>query len=173
MCCCSPPPVAATPASATGTISHETTRRDRGPVSLDDDDGAPMTGREVERAAALARREESLPVAKAEEAPVEWVPPDEETLGVTRRQFFNRSIVSLFAFSSLGLGGAMLAQLWPSGTGGFGAKIRVGSLEDINKAITDGDGFAYYPEARMWVTAYPTDALPKAEAVYSAPELVP
>ena len=157
--------------SATGSISHETTRRDRGPVALDDDD-APLTGRDVERAAALARREESLPVAKAEEAPVEWVPPDEETLGVTRRQFFNRSIVSLFAFSSLGLGGAMLAQLWPSGTGGFGGKIRVGSLEDINKAIADGDGFAYYPEARMWVTAYPSDALPKAKAVYSPPELV-
>jgi cytochrome b6-f complex iron-sulfur subunit len=128
--------------SATGSISHETTRRDRGPVTLDDD-GAPLTGREVERAAALARR-----------------------------QFFNRSIVSLFAFSSLGLGGAMLAQLWPSGTGGFGGKIRVGTLEDINKAIADGDGFAYYPEARMWVTAYPSDALPKAEAVYSPPELV-
>jgi cytochrome b6-f complex iron-sulfur subunit len=157
--------------AATGSVSHETTRRDRGPVSLDDA-SAPMTGREVERAAVLARREESLPAVKAEEAPVEWVPPDEETLGVTRRQFFNRSIVSLFAFSSLGLGGAMLAQLWPSGTGGFGGKIRVGSVDDIKKAIDDGNGFAYYPEARMWVTAYPSDALPKAEAVYSPPELV-
>jgi cytochrome b6-f complex iron-sulfur subunit len=137
-----------------------------------DDDGAPVTGRDVERAAVLARREESLPAVRAEEAPVEWVPPDEETLGVTRRQFFNRSIVSLFAFSSLGLGGAMLAQLWPSGTGGFGGKIRVGTLEDINKAIADGNGFAYYPEARMWVTAYPKDSLPKAKSVYSPPELV-
>jgi cytochrome b6-f complex iron-sulfur subunit len=157
--------------AATGMMSHETARRDRGPVTLDDD-AAPMTGREVERAADLARREESLPAERVEEAPVEWVPPDEETLGVTRRQFFNRSIVSLFAFSSLGLGGAMLAQLWPAGTGGFGGKIRVGTLDDIKKAISDGDGFAYYPEARMWVTAYPGDALPKAEAVYSEPELV-
>jgi cytochrome b6-f complex iron-sulfur subunit len=157
--------------AATGMMSHETARRDRGPVSLDDD-GAAMSGREVEQAAVLARREESLPAVRVEEAPVEWVPPDEETLGVTRRQFFNRSIVTLFAFSSLGLGGAMLAQLWPAGTGGFGGKIRVGTLDDIKKAIDDGDGFAYYPEARMWVTAYPQDALPKAEAVYSEPELV-
>jgi len=157
--------------AATGMMSHETARRDRGPVSLDDD-GVTMSGREVERAAVLARREESLPAVRVEEAPVEWVPPDEETLGVTRRQFFNRSIVTLVAFSSVGLGGAMLAQLWPSGTGGFGAKIRVGSLDDIKKAIADGDGFAYYPEARMWVTAYPSEALPKAEAVYSEPELV-
>jgi cytochrome b6-f complex iron-sulfur subunit len=157
--------------AATGVMSHETARRDRGPVSLDDG-GAPVTGREVERAAVLARREESLPAVKVEEAPVEWVPPDEETLGVTRRQFFNRSIVTLFGFASLGLGGAMLAQLWPSGTGGFGGKIRVGKLEDIKQAISDGDGFAYYAEARMWVTAYPSEALPKAEAVYSEPELV-
>jgi len=156
--------------TATGTISHETARRDRGPVSLDDD-GAPMTGREVERAAALARREESLPAVKVEEAPVEWVPPDEETLGVTRRQFFNRSIVTLFGFSSLGLGAAMLAQLWPSTTGGFGSSIRVGSIAEIEAAIADGNGFAYYPEGRMWVTLYPSDSLSKAEAVYSPPEL--
>jgi cytochrome b6-f complex iron-sulfur subunit len=156
--------------SATGSISHETARRDRGPVTLDDD-GAPLSGREVERAAALARREESLPVPRAEEAPVAWVPPDEETLGVTRRQFFNRSIVSLFAFSSLGLGGAMLAQLWPFRSGGFGSSIRVGSIADIMQAIADGNGFAYYPEGRMWVTEYPSDALSKAEAVYSPPEL--
>ncbi|MGH9227507.1 MAG: ubiquinol-cytochrome c reductase iron-sulfur subunit [Acidimicrobiales bacterium] len=156
--------------SATGVMSHETARRDRGPVSLDDH-GAPVSGREVERAAALARREESLPAVKVEEAPVEWVPPDEETLGVTRRQFFNRSIVTLFGFSSLGLGGAMLAQLWPSNAGGFGSSIRVGSIPEIEAAIADGNGFAYYPEGRMWVTRYPSDALPKAEAVYSPPEL--
>ena len=157
--------------AATGVLTREAAKRDRGPVTLDDG-GAPVTGREVERAAALARREETLPAAKVEEAPVEWVPPDEETLGVTRRQFFNRSIVAMFGFGLSGLGAAMLAQLWPSGTGGFGGRIRVGSVDDIKQAITDGNGFAYYPEARMWVTAYPSEALSKAEAVYSEPELV-
>jgi cytochrome b6-f complex iron-sulfur subunit len=157
--------------AATGTMSHETTRRDRGPVALDDG-GAPVSGREVERAAVLARREgAALPAVRPEEAPVEWVPPDDETIGVTRRQFFNRSIVTLFGFSSLAFSGAMLAQLWPANTGGFGSRIRVGSIADIQTAITDGNGFAYYPEGRMWITAYPSDAVSKAQAVYSPQEL--
>ena len=33
--------------------------------------------------------------------------------------------------------------------------------------ITAGSGFFYAPEARTWVTAYPADAIPKAEAIYS------
>ena len=59
----------------------------------------------------------------------------------------------------------MLAFLWPSNTGGFGSAINVGSIEDIKQAITDGNGFAYYPEGRMWITEYPSDALAKAQAV--------
>src|SRR5690606_20726824 len=102
---------------------------------------------------------------------VAWVPPDEETLGVTRRQFFNRSIVVSFLLGLSGFGASTLAFLWPSGTGGFGGKINVGKLEDIKAAIDEGEGFAYYPEGRMWITRYPEDALEKARAVYSPPEL--
>ncbi len=155
--------------SAEGVMSGETARRDRGPVELSEE-GRPVSGREVERAAVLARREEAAPV-KVAEPPVAWVPPDAETLGVTRRQFFNRSIVATFSLGLAGFGAGVLAFLWPSGSGGFGSKINVGSISDIKKAIADGDGFAYYPEGRMWITAYPEDALPKAEAVYSPPEL--
>jgi cytochrome b6-f complex iron-sulfur subunit len=155
-----------------GVMSSETARRDRGPVQLSEQgEAAPVTGREVERAAVVARREAAAPVKVAERAPVAWVPPDEETLGVTRRQFFNRSIVITFAFGLTGFGAAVLAFLWPSGTGGFGAKINVGKIDDIKAKIDDGDGFAYYPEGRMWVTEYPKEALGKAKAVYSPPEL--
>jgi cytochrome b6-f complex iron-sulfur subunit len=156
--------------SATGVMSHETVRRDRGAVDLDET-GAPVTGREVERAAVVARRAETAPVVVEERAPVEWVPPDEETLGITRRQFFNRSIVAMFALGLSGFGAAVLAFLWPFGSGGFGSKIKVGKLEKINEDIATGDGFAYYPEGKMWVTPYPAAALPKAKAVYSPPEL--
>ncbi len=155
--------------AAAGMMSSETARRDRGPVQLSDAD-VPATGREVERAAVLARREAALPV-KVAEPPVVWVPPDEESLGVTRRQFFNRSIVVTMLVSISGFSAAMLAFLWPTGTGGFGAKINVGKIDDIKAKIDDGDGFAYFPEGRMWVTEYPKDALPKAKAVYSPPEL--
>ena len=155
--------------SAEGVFSSETARRDRGPVELSEE-GRPARGREVERAAALARRESTMPV-KVAQPPVAWVPPDEETLGVTRRQFFNRSIVVAFILGLSGFGASMLAFLWPSGTGGFGSKITVGSIDEINTAIDEGDGFAYYPEGRMWVTKFPSEALSKAQAVYSPSEL--
>jgi cytochrome b6-f complex iron-sulfur subunit len=155
--------------SAEGVMSSETARRDRGPVELSEE-GRSVSAREVERAAVLARRESAAPV-KVAEPPVAWVPPDDETLGVTRRQFFNRSIVVSFALGLSGFGAATLAFLWPSGTGGFGSKINVGRISDIKAAIAEGDGFAYYPEGRMWITEYPDEALDKARTVYSPPEL--
>ena len=150
-------------------MSSETAHRDRGPVQLAEAD-RPASGREVERAAALARRESAAPV-KVAEPPVAWVPPDAETVGVTRRQFFNRSIVVSFALGLSTFGAGVLAFLWPSGVGGFGSKINVGSIEDIKANIDANDGFAYYPEGRMWITKFPSEALEKARAVYSPPEL--
>jgi cytochrome b6-f complex iron-sulfur subunit len=156
---------------ATGTISRETRQRDRGVLApTEAAEAAPVTGREVELAAVAARRAELEP-AKPVEAPVAWVPPDEETIGVTRRQFFNRSIVAMFTFGLSGFGASLLAFLWPSNTGGFGSAINVGSLDDIRSAIDEGNGFAYYPEGRMWITRYPEEALGDAEAVYSPQEL--
>ena len=155
-----------------GVMSSETARRDRGPVALSETgEAAPLTGREVELAAVAARREADKPVKVIEKAPVAWVPPDEETIGVTRRQFFNRSIVATFAFGLAGFGASMLAFIWPSNSGGFGSKINVGKIDDINAKIEEGSGFAYYPEGRMWMTNYPSEALDKAKAVYSPPEL--
>jgi cytochrome b6-f complex iron-sulfur subunit len=155
--------------AVSGMMSSETARRDRGPVRISDED-EPASGREVERAAVLARREAALPVRVAE-PPVVWVPPDAESLGVTRRQFFNRGIVITMILSISGFGASVLAFLWPTGTGGFGAKINVGTIDDIKAKIDDGDGFAYFPEGRMWVTEYPKEALAKAKAVYTPPEL--
>jgi cytochrome b6-f complex iron-sulfur subunit len=155
--------------TAEGVLSSETARRDRGPVELTEA-GRPVSGREVERAAVLARREAAAPV-KVAEPPVAWVPPDEETVGVTRRQFFNRSIVVSFALGLSGFGAGVLAFLWPSGSGGFGSKINVGNIDDIKAAIDEADGFAYYPEGQMWITRFPEDALDKARAVYTEPEL--
>jgi cytochrome b6-f complex iron-sulfur subunit len=154
---------------ASGVLSHETAKRDRGPVELSEE-GHSVSGREVEKAAVLARREASAPV-KVSEPPVAWVPPDAETVGVTRRQFFNRSIVISFALGLSGFGAGVLAFLWPSGVGGFGSKINVGSIDDIKADIADGGGFAYYPEGRMWITEYPSSALDKARAVYTPSEL--
>lgn len=131
-------------------------------------------GRDAEQAVALARRAGRFSPALEDTPPVPmpWEPPDADQLGTTRRQFLNRSILGAVALSLSGFGAAVLAYLWPTNEGGFGSKISIGTLTDINAAIAAGTGFAYYPDGRMWVVPYPADSLSNAEKVYSASELV-
>ena len=152
--------------------------RDRGrtaAVELDEQDeaaAAVVSGREVERAAALARRDPGELELVGSGAPVPWTPPDDEAIGVARRQFLNRSIIGLMGFSITGFGAAAVAFLYGGGGGGgFGSEIDVGLIPDVEASIDSANGFLYVPEGRMWVTRYPAGAITKAEAVYSDPEL--
>jgi cytochrome b6-f complex iron-sulfur subunit len=154
---------------AVGELSRETRRRDRGPGPAVTE--AAPTGREVERAAA-AERTASTAVATVDTAPpAPYVPPDPETIGVSRRQFFNRSIVAFMGLGIAGFGTAVIAFLWPTASGGFGSRLNLGPIEEVKQAVRDGNGFLYVPEGRMWVTEYPTAAVDKARDVYSPPEL--
>ncbi len=154
---------------AIGALARETRQRDRGAVVVTDvDHDTPATGREVERAAVLERRQSSKELATVgATAPVAWVPPDPEVLAVTRRQFFNRGIVTFFGLGLAGFGASVLAFLWPQLGVGFGAEIGIGSTSDVDTKIDEGQGFAYYPEGRMWVTKYPAAALGAARGVYT------
>jgi cytochrome b6-f complex iron-sulfur subunit len=157
--------------AAIGVLARETRKRDRGAV--DPGDASPATGRDVERATALEQRQASTSVAVLDsKPPVVWVPPDPEVLGVTRRQFFNRGIIIMFIVGLSGFGASLLAFLWPKLGGGFGSVINIGNTQTIDAKITDGNGFAYYPEGRMWVTHYPNAALGAARSTYSPPEVV-
>ncbi|MGF1599815.1 MAG: ubiquinol-cytochrome c reductase iron-sulfur subunit [Acidimicrobiales bacterium] len=153
--------------TAIGQLSGETVKRDRRAELAASDEGqtAPATGRALE-ASARGGRTGTL-VATGDTAPAIYVPPDPETLGVTRRQFLNRSIVTSFAFGLTAFGAASLAFLWPPPSEGFGARVNVGRLPDIQAAIRNGQGFFYVPEGRMWVTEYPASAVAKAEATYA------
>lgn len=154
-----------------GALSAETRKRDE------------ESRRAREQAEAAARR--SVPVSRTATddtsaapgsaiapsapaaAPVPWTPPDPEVIGVSRRMFFNRATVSLMsasigAFTVAGF----VAFLWPSSTGGFGQVVGVGSVEGVRDGARAAAGFFYAPEARAWITEYPSEALPKAEAVY-------
>lgn len=155
---------------AAGHLSRETLKRDRASRRAPAlEEGS--AGRDVEAAAVLARKGGDL-VPVTEPAPVTpFVAPDAEEIGVNRRQFLNRSIIGAFILGISGFGASLLAYLWPTGGGGFGSKIGVGKLADIELAIQNGGGFAYYPEGRMWVTEFPASALDKARAVYSDAEL--
>ncbi len=153
---------------ATGVLSRETQKKDRS-AEISPLGEAP-TGREIERLADLERKGSSVATAtKPDLAP--FVPPDPETLGVTRRQFLNRSIIAFFGFALSVFGVQVIAFLWPTPKGGFGSKINVGKLDDIKQKITAGTGFYYVAEGRMWITAYPASALDKAKSVYQAPVL--
>jgi cytochrome b6-f complex iron-sulfur subunit len=158
---------------AVGGLSRETRKRDRGQPAVGVE--APPLGRDVENAAAIERREPSTEIVKATSGDVApWVAPDPETLGVSRRQFLNRGIVTLMSFSLATFGLSLIGFLWPSSAGGFGGKVRVGKISDIKATIVAGKGFGYFPEARMWVTEYPPAALEKAKkvAAYTPPVIL-
>ncbi len=155
--------------SAIAEVSAETRRADRARVKagVGAAEAEAPTGKEIERAAALERRSgDIVPVAEADLEP--WVAPDPAEVGVARRQFLNRAIIALFGFNLSAFGLAVIAQLWPGASEGFGSRIRVGELNEVRAQIQAGGGFLYKPEGRMWVTEFPTGALEKANAVYGS-----
>ena len=126
-----------------------------------------ISGREVERAAALQRRGGgAVVVAPAGAPPAPRAPMDPEALSVTRRQFFNRSIVGFFTLGLAGFGAASVGFLWPTLSGGFGAKIRVGKLDEILGEIRSTREPYYLAEARTWIAPFPPDAAAAAEKHY-------
>jgi cytochrome b6-f complex iron-sulfur subunit len=148
-----------------GALSAETVQRDKASRSVERKSSAAA---EAEAAGVAARTSTSV-TAVADKAPVPWSPPDRDAIGVSRRQFLNRATVALM---TAGLGAfaaaSFLAFLWPSATGGFGGRVPVGRLEEILREVRTGSGFFYASEARTWITAYPAEALPKAELAYDA-----
>lgn len=146
-----------------GALSRETKSRDK---SSDVTAVAATSGKEIERAARGGG------VATVVETEIEtWTPPDPEQVGVTRRHFLNLSSITLMTASLGAFGAAVIAWLWPSGAGGFGGKVPIGKVDDVLAVIKQGKGFGYFPNARSWVTEYPSSALPKARAVYPQPVL--
>ena len=157
--------------SATGALSRETRKRDKPSVLEADAEAAGVvSGRQVEAAAELERRAPELVKVGGSDL-AEYVPPDAEAIGVTRRQFFNRSIILVMGLALSGFGAAVIAFLWPTPKGGFGSKIRVGNVSDVIAKIQASAGFLYLAEGRMWITQYPASALEKAKKVYPAPVL--
>ena len=156
---------------AIGMLSHETRKRDAASTELGDENT--LTGKQIEKSAALERKAASreLVLSSSGAPPAPYTPPDPETIGVSRRQFFNRTIVLGFGLGLSGFGAAMLAFLWPQGASGFGSKLKIGQVSDLLLQIRNNDGFLYKPEGRMWLTEYPNGAVENAIASYSPGEL--
>ncbi|MFQ5522037.1 MAG: ubiquinol-cytochrome c reductase iron-sulfur subunit [Acidimicrobiia bacterium] len=80
------------------------------------------------------------------------VPPEEA--GLTRRRFLNRATATFFGTYLALLGSSMLSFFWPRLTGGFGTKVDVGPIADINTQLIASDGrssFVEIPEARAYI----------------------
>ena len=152
--------------AATGALSRETRKRDE--VAHGEAPAESATGTELEVSAqARARADEARggDVARRSGGTVTvWEPVDEEELGVTRRQFLNRGILSVMLVALGGFGASLLAFLWPSSSGGFGGSIAAGKLADIQSFMTSNLQPFYVPEARTYIQPYPIADVPAAKA---------
>lgn len=152
--------------ATTGRLSRETRARDT---------AAPATSTDVattdESEAARARADESkaaaagVPAKRAPSGVARYEPVDPEELGVTRRQLFNRGILTGLLLGVSGFGAAALAFLWPSAASGFGGKVNVGSVSDVEASIAKKEPF-YNAAAKVYIQPYPKEDLKKARAVY-------
>lgn len=152
-------------AARIGRLSSETRSNDGSKVA-----GASNAGRDLEKSVALERRKGGVEAVEAAEIEP-WTPPDPELIGVNRRQFFNRSMIGLMGMSIGTFGATTLAFLWPQETAGFGGKIFIGSVDEVEALIDGGvpaPGFSYFPEARCYVQRYPADRVDAARDIYTA-----
>ena len=151
-----------------GRLDRAARRVDHGlPPVLAVTAGIPPSGRAFERAVAAQRRHEGLPATTQAAPPSPWIPPDGELVGVTRRQFLNRSIVNMVLLALSGFGSATLAFLWPRPSGAFGAKITLPLDLDGLQSHFDREHAPYYVAAgRFYVNPYPKGVLDNARRVY-------
>ncbi len=160
----------------TGRLSRETRRADDSEPATEAQPEVAADGSVEEdprqRADDSRRAIESgggLPVPAGPRGVTRYEPVDEEELGVTRRQFFNRGILTFMGVAVGGFGAAMLGFLWPpaSSAGGFGSNVNIGNVSDINTAIAMKQPY-YNATAKVYVQPYPKSAISKAQKVYSA-----
>jgi len=123
----------------------------------------------VERAAVAERRGGALAEPEGGLPAI----PDEESLGVTRRQVLNRGIVGSMVLGISAFGGASLAMLWPTLSGGFGAKITVGRKDEVLADIERTGEPVYVGAGRFYVNPYPVEAVPAAEQVTAYGAVIP
>ena len=155
--------------ATTGRLSRETRQRDaQTPTSAttelataDESADARVRADEARESAA------GVPAKRAGSGVVRYEPVDPEELGVTRRQFFNRGVLTGLALGIGGFGAAALAFLWPSSAGGFGGKINVGSVTDVEASIAKKEPY-YNASAKVYIQPFPKEDLKKARAVYGA-----
>lgn len=84
-------------------------------------------------------------------------------MGVTRRKFFNRSLLAIFGIFLGQFAIASLAFLWPKLKGGFGTPINVGNIDALEAEIIQSDGSIvpmFVAAAQSWLVPIPLSEIP-------------
>jgi cytochrome b6-f complex iron-sulfur subunit len=163
-------------AASTGSLSRETRQRDDSSAAPSTDVATSSGATDVE-ATGRERSDETrassfggMLARRRRGEVVEYEPVDEEEIGVSRRQFLNRGLVTAVGFGLAGFGAAVLGFLWPlQGLGGFGGTVNVGKLADILAAIDAQAKPFYAAQARAYLVRYPKDVpadLAMAKKIY-------
>ena len=80
--------------------------------------------------------------------------------GISRRQLLRYSLGGAIALWLLEVTAGTIGFIWPNLTGGFGSKVKIGTLEDLklaNSNLPISDGFpAYVPDARAYIVLIDT-----------------
>jgi cytochrome b6-f complex iron-sulfur subunit len=80
--------------------------------------------------------------------------------GISRRQLLRYSLGGAVGLWLLELTAGTIGFIWPNLTGGFGSKVKIGTLEDLklaNSNLPISDGFpAYVPDARAYIVLIDT-----------------
>jgi cytochrome b6-f complex iron-sulfur subunit len=164
--------------AAIGVVSIAMRRgADAGPVTGDLDkravrrDKAAQAVREIGGGTAVAVLAPAATEVEEDAASAE-PPPDplleRETvtsteMGVTRRSFFNRSLLAIFGVFLGQFAIASLAFLWPKLRGGFGMPINVGNVDDLRAEIIQSDGSIvplFVAAAQSWIVPISDTVIP-------------
>lgn len=114
-------------------------------------------------APAETEEEEAAPAEPPHDPLLEREQVSSAEMGVTRRSFFNRSLLGIFGIFLGQFAIASLAFLWPKLKGGFGTPINVGSVDDLRAEIIQGDGSIvpkFVAAAQSWIVPIPDNVIP-------------
>ncbi len=147
----------------TGTLGAETRASDSSALAVTDDTSDDARAHAEETKASAAG---GVPASRGSTALAEMAPADYEEIQVSRRQFFNRSIITTMAISLGAFGAAAISFLYAKSAGGFGGKVDAGISLAGAQAYWDANKAPYYvPEARTYLQPYPVQDVPKAKKV--------
>lgn len=154
----------------TGKLQAETKASDSTDLALTDDGSADARARAGETKATAG----GAPATRGSTGVAVFTPAEYEEIQVSRRQFFNRSIVTTMSISLGAFGAASIAFLYAKSPGGFGGKIDAGIGLNDALAYFDANKAPYYvPEARTYLQPYPKADVAAAKKIAEYQLVIP